>query len=271
MSIIEVIQQRRSVRTYTGESLSQEHVERIEKYISQLQSPFGVKARIQLIHTNANDPQPIKLGTYGWVSGAKDYLALIYEEGTLAETGAACIFEQLILYCTELGLGTCWLGGSFNRKDFKRQIKLQSDEKLRIVSPVGYPGNKKRFIESFVVKADKNHHTRKPFEANFFYKDFSVPLTKQDAAIYSLPLEMVRLAPSANNTQPWRILFDDGLTHFYRTFSFGFSAIDIGIALCHFWETCKEMNIDGHFEILDRPNQKDFRYTISWINEKPLY
>ena len=49
MSIIETIRRRRSVRSYTGEPLSCEHAERLVEYITGLQAPFGVKARILLI------------------------------------------------------------------------------------------------------------------------------------------------------------------------------------------------------------------------------
>jgi nitroreductase len=265
MSIIETIRQRRSIRNYTGEALSNKHVELIENYISGINAPFEAKARIHLIHTQSDSAKPIKLGTYGWISGAKDYLALVYEDGELGETGAGYFFEQVILYCTELGLGTCWLGGSFSRKDFKKPLKLQKGEKLKIVSPVGYLLNRERFIDKYIISADKNHHTRKSFETNFFYKDFSTPLTAEMAGRYAPALEMVRLAPSANNKQPWRIVFDEGILHFYRTFSFGFSSIDLGIALCHFEKTCKEAGIFGYFEILDLPNENNIRYTISWV------
>jgi hypothetical protein len=79
---------------------------------------------------------------------------------------------------------------------------------------------------------------------------------------------MVRLAPSANNKQSWRVTLDGDTLHFYQTFSFGgFSAIDIGIALCHFGETCREAGIAGHFETLNAPREKDATYTISWIKE----
>ncbi|MDR2679296.1 MAG: hypothetical protein LBC47_00645 [Tannerella sp.] len=266
MSIIETIRKRRSVRTYNGEALSDEHAGLILDYIAGLQAPFGVKARIRLIRTHAaGGLKPVKLGTYGWIDGARDYLALIYEEGPLAEEGAAFMFEQAILYCTGLGVGTCWLGGSFSRKDFGRQVTPAPGEKLRIVSPAGYADDRKRFIETYIVGAEKNHRTRKPFEANFFHRDFSTPLTETDAGIYALPLEMVRIAPSANNTQPWRVLLDGRTLHFYRTFSYGFSSIDTGIALCHFGETCRETGIAGHFEILDgAPPNKNARYTISW-------
>ena len=148
-NIIETIQKRRSVRTYSGEPLREAHIAQIKQYINQLQAPFGAKARIELISIKS-DEKPIKLGTYGFIKGAQDYLALIFEEAPFAETAAAYMFEQIILFCTDLDLGTCWLGGSFSRSDFKKQAGLKSGEKLRIVSPVGYASDKKRFLEKYI-------------------------------------------------------------------------------------------------------------------------
>ncbi|MDR1102546.1 MAG: hypothetical protein LBL42_02195, partial [Tannerella sp.] len=267
MSIIEAIRQRRSVRSYTGEALSSEHAGLIENYIAGLQAPFGANVRIRLIHALSGDSKPVKLGTYGWIGGARDYLLLVYKEGPLAEEGAACLFEQVILYCTGLGLGTCWLGGSFSRSDFGRQVELEPGEKLKIVSPVGYASDRKRFVETWIVGAEKNHRSRKPFGANFFHGNFSTPLTEEAAGIYALPLETVRLAPSANNKQSWRVTLDGDTLHFYRTFSYGFSAIDLGIALCHFGEACRETGIAGHFEVVDAPLEKAAKYTVSWISK----
>jgi nitroreductase len=146
MTIIESIKQRRSVRTYTNQPLSKELKDKIEDFIRQTQAPFGVNARIQFVNTGTGEKR-LKLGTYGFISGASDYLALIYEEAPLAEEGGAYLFEQVILYCTGLGLGTCWLGGSFSRKDFKKQVQLKPNERLRIVSPVGYKSDRKRLFE----------------------------------------------------------------------------------------------------------------------------
>ncbi|MDR1331973.1 MAG: hypothetical protein LBK07_07695 [Tannerella sp.] len=270
MSIIETIRERRSVRTYDGQALRAEHVELITGYIAGLQAPFGVKARISLIHTGG-DASPVKLGTYGWISGARDYLALIYEEGPLAREGAAYLFEQVILYCTRLGLGTCWLGGSFSRKDFGRQTAPSPGEKLAIVSPAGYASERKRFFETYVVGAEKHHRTRKPFGANFFHGNFSTPLTEEAAGVYALPLEMVRLAPSANNSQSWRVTLDGDVLHFYRTFSYGFSAIDLGIALCHFEMTCREKGIAGRFEVSGSAPVEKAQYAVSWVQDSLIH
>ncbi|MDH6314034.1 nitroreductase [Parabacteroides sp. PFB2-10] len=268
MQIIETIQKRRSVRTYTGEPLREEHLISIRQYIDQLQAPFGVKTRIELIHANP-EAEPIKLGTYGWVKGACDYLVLIYEEAPFAETAAAYMFEEAVLFCTDLGLGTCWLGGSFSRGDFKKQVRLEANEKLRIVSPVGYPADAKRFLEKYIVRADKNHNSRKSFGELFFEKDFDHPLTAAQAGVFAQPLEMVRLAPSANNKQEWRVLLEEQALHFYKKPYPLFDSIDLGIALCHFELSCRELGVGGQYEILrEFPENESLPYVISWVQDE---
>ena len=265
MNIVETIRKRHSVRTYSGKALSEEHNAQIKQYIHQLQAPFGAKARIEPINVNFSE-KPVKLGTYGWIKGARDYLALVYEEAPFAETAAACMFEQAVLFCTALGLGTCWIGGTFSRSDFKKQISLKPNEKLKIVSPVGYASDSKRFLEKYIARADSNHASRKPFGELFFDENFDNPLTETAAGQFLTPLEMVRLAPSASNKQEWRVLLAEKALHFYKKPYLSYDSIDIGIALCHFELTCKELGIGGSFKILnDLPNNGKINYVISWI------
>ena len=266
MNNIEAIRQRKSVRTYTGEPLDASIIEKIKEYIAGQEAPFGVKCHIEIIRSSIGE-KPVKLGTYGFIKGATDFLALIIDdEGPLAEVGAAYLFEQVVLYCTSLGLGTCWLGGSFSRSAFKKQLTLNPGEKLPIVSPVGYASDKKHksFQTLFGGSGDK---PRKPFSANFFHSSFDTPLTEEVAGMYARPLEMVRLAPSANNKQSWRVVMDDKRAfHFYKSYSYGFDAIDLGIALCHFEQTCIEQQLPGHFEVLSNaPEGGKAAYVISWI------
>lgn len=268
MNIIETIKKRRSVRTFTGEPLRSEHVAQINQYINQLKTPFNMKARIKLISMDSAG-EPLKLGTYGWVKGACDYLVLIYEDAQFADTAAAYMFEELVLFCTSLDLGTCWLGGSFSRSDFKKQITLKPNEKLRIVSPVGYTSDKKRFLETYIIGADKNHASRKAFGELFFEGNYTTPLTETTAESFFTPLEMVRLAPSANNKQEWRVLRENKALHFYKKPYPMFDTIDMGIALCHFELTCKELGIEGCFEQLnDYPSNDKLKYVVSWISTR---
>ena len=270
MTIIKAIEKRKSIRNYTGEPLRKEHADLITDYIAGLKAPFDAPSvRIQLIHTRQESGRT-KLGTYGFIGGASDFLTLVFEKESsfpLMEEAAAYTFEQAILFCTGLGLGTCWLGGSFSRKDFAEPVELKPNEVLRIVSPVGYINPKIRFTETLFGSKGK-HLSRKPFESLFFHGDFDTPLSKETAGIYEKPLEMVRIAPSANNLQTWRIVSDGSNLHFYRHLSVtGFSAIDLGIALCHFEQTCKESGIAGKFKVLDNkaPEKKGEKYVISWV------
>ena len=87
------------------------------------------------------------------------------------------------------------------------------------------------------------------------YGTFDTPMSKEKAGIFKIPLEMVRLAPSAVNKQPWRVVVIDNLVHFYLKRSKGFGKegkldmqeIDLGIALCHFDFAAKECQLNVEF------------------------
>jgi nitroreductase len=264
MNIVQTIQKRHSVRTYTGEPLRDEHIAQIKDYINQLQMPFGAKARVELLRANVGD-EPVKLGTYGMIKGATDFLALLYEEDPFVETAAAYLFEQVVLFCTHLGLGTVWLA-TFNHSNFKKQIPLKPNENLRIVSPVGYVSDQKSFIEKYLLRSKRSNLNRKPFEVLFFENDFNHPLTEQTAGRFCTPLQMVRLAPSANNKQEWRIVLQEKSLHIYKKPYPMFDAIDMGIALCHLELSCKALGIEGEYQVLDNhPKNDQLKYVISWM------
>ena len=95
---------------------------------------------------------------------------------------------------------------------------------------------------------------RKPWEDIFFNNGWDTPLDKQTAGDYEIPLEMLRLAPSATNKQPWRIVKDKENYHFFLQRAAGYDKmtsaadlqrIDMGIAMCHFEMTAKEQNLSG--------------------------
>lgn len=62
----------------------------------------------------------------------------------------------------------------------------------------------------------------------FFNRNFYTPLNPNDSDEYLEPLEMLRLAPSAMNKQPWRVLKEDNTLHFYITSTKGLTKVDIG-------------------------------------------
>ena len=88
-------------------------------------------------------------------------------------------------------------------------------------------------------------------------------MSLNDASVYSVGFEMVRIAPSASNGQPWRLILDGDSVHFYhdeKEYSM-FKQLDMGIAFCHFDLAMKEKGIYG---ILSRESVSDSRYVATW-------
>lgn len=262
-SIKEVITTRHSVRTYTNTPIPEELITKIKNYIKTVDNPFNKNIRIELIAQNT-DNSNIKLGTYGVIKGANYFLVSACENDSLSLTALGYTLEKVILYCTSLGLGTVWLGGTFNKGNFAKAINLKPNEILPIVSPIGYESSKKSIIATLM---GNNNNKRKPYSELFFNENFSTPLTKETSKEYFEPLEMLRLAPSAINKQPWRVLKVKNTLHFYIDSKKEVAKIDIGIALCHFHLTALENGISGKFEILDTEKNKEnqeLSYIISW-------
>lgn len=271
--IEKTVKSRSSVRTYEDRPLSSEVKEQINAYIGTLSNPFSVDVSFRLLEskTTANGE---KLGTYGVIKGAKDFIGTTVPEGEFALEALGYTFEKLILYAASLGLGTCWLGGTFKRSEFAKAMDVKANELFPAISPIGYPFGKKRMVETLarrVAKAD----LRKDWGSLFFKNDFSQPLTQAEAGEFAFPLEMLRLAPSAVNKQPWRIIQAENAYHFYKTkapensrASFDIQKVDIGIAACHFHLAALERGLPGQFKKLSTPDihtPEHEQYVFSWV------
>lgn len=279
-SVVEIMKGRQSVRTYETERLSESHYKLINEYINKednLIGIFGRKSRIQLVPvTNNVTDKGIKLGTYGFIKNPQAYLVGISENNTYSLVEFGYIFQKLVLYLTEFGIGTCWMGGTFNRKSFEKEINIGGTEFIPGVTPIGYSKGRQRMFDKalrYVVKADN----KKSWDKLFYEGTFEKVLSKEKALELETPIEMVRLGPSASNKQPWRLVLseDRKQCHFYiehtpnysSSFGYKMQLLDMGIAMCHFDLACKELNIEGNWYIEDpkikSPNEQ-MEYLYTW-------
>lgn len=267
------IKTRSSVRTYEEKPLSEEDKNKLKAYMeSSIENPFSVNVSFRLLEQK-DAVNGEKLGTYGVIKGATDFIGATVENSELALEALGYSFEKLVLYATSIGLGTCYLGGTFNRSSFAAAMEVKENELFPVISPVGYPFGKRRAKESlmrWIAKADK----RKEWDELFFNEDFSKPLTEKDAGKYAFPLKMLRLSPSAANRQPWRVVKDKNGYHFYELKTIGdnnkldIQRVDIGIAACNFHLAVLEKGLSGRFEKLKKPNIQatdNLKYIFSWI------
>ena len=242
MKTSELIKARRSVRTFDGKGVERDKLQNIIEYANKTDNPFDMPVRWKLLGTKADGvSSPVIVGTDTFIAGK-------LKRRPHAEEAFGYSFEKIVLYAQSLGIGTTWIAGTMNRSVFEKAVKLDEDEFMPCVSPLGYPAEKMSVRETMMragVKAD----TRLDFSTLFFDGSFDKPLTPEKAGELRSALELVRLSPSAVNKQPWRIVVDNDAAHFYEKHSKGYTAngwdtqkIDIGIAMCHFICGLDELN-----------------------------
>ena len=278
MLTIDTIKKRVSCRTYKKDPINEEGRQKLRDFLrSNVQGPFGNSVRFELIDLAGKEQDEIKtLGTYGFIRGASTFIVGAVGNGDRAMEDYGYCMERNILAARHLGLGTCWLGGTFNRSASALKIHKRDDEIVPAITPVGYPSDRKSIMDNAVRFFAKSNN-RKAWEELFFCEDTKSPLTKNIAGDYALPLECVRIGPSASNRQPWRVVKkkDADVFHFYvkrtpgyaeRYLGVSLQDIDMGIAMCHFEVALQEVDQKGSWQILQNPpSQRGLEYIVSWI------
>jgi len=280
--VTEIIRQRFSCRTYLEKPIDEDQRRRLSSFISAAgEGPFGTPLRFELVAATERERSSLKgLGTYGMIRNPAGFIvgAVGPSEKNLEDYG--CAMETIVLGATDIGLGTCWLGGTFTKSGFAKKISAAEEEMVPAVASVGYvaPGGGREGGVRRWVGADH----RLPWGNLFFREIFGNPLTPDEAGAYSVPLEMVRLGPSAANKQPWRIVREGDAWHFYvqRTKGYGDSfafrllgladlqRVDMGIAMSHFELTAVEIGLKGTWVVrepgIEKPDSAT-EYTASWV------
>ncbi len=260
MNIIEIIKERRSVRSYDGAPLSSSNIEALEKAISSASDPFGGQVTIRLKEFDLKEGY--KPSTYGMIKGAQNFFLMGMVSDEASALSAGFRFEQIVLKAWELGLGTCWIAATFKGSDFERGETWPEGESLKIISPVGVAA-RKSLLEK-MARLTMRSSNRKPFGDLFFTNDFKQALSERSH--FSEPLEMLRLAPSSTNSQPWRALVSEKTVHFYYKPKSPLSVLDCGIGLCHFYLTEQYLGRTGEFfrcETAPTPPE-DWKYLYSF-------
>ncbi len=138
--------------------------------------------------------------------------------------------EDLVLAITDLGLGTCWVGGTFD----KDEIIVGDNEELAcvvLVGKVAAPSLKEKMMRSISHRKVKNMEER-------IVSDQPLPQWVQEG------MKAVLLAPSAKNTQKAIFKFENNILSAQIAGDYSMDLIDLGIAKKHF-----EIGAGGIFEL----------------------
>jgi nitroreductase len=263
------IEKRISVRSYFKKPLTDEDCAKVKDILNSYKNKKGpFNNQVDFFFTENKNTTGNKIGTYGFVKNPPAFIGGVVKNTTYGMIDFGFLFEEIILKLTNAGLGTVWLGGTFNRSDFSVDVK--EDEILAAISPVGYPTNQS--IREKMIRGLSRANKRLPFNELFFLGESLEKIDKSHK--YYHCLEAVQAGPSASNKQPWRIVVIKNTFHFFikRTKGYGnllkmdIQAIDIGIALSHLYLYLQADKYTPHF-IEDKPfDIENLEYIISIVN-----
>jgi nitroreductase len=250
----EALLKRRSRRSYDSRPLSPDVFRKLEAVCSGFR-PFDSARALLTEHTG----EVFKgiIGAYGKIRGAPLFTAFIgdtrdpHVHEKIGYTG-----EGIILEATALGLGTCWVGKSFDQKRASSFISIEEYGRVLAVTPVGYAQKGSSFEERLLTGFGQTHK-RKPLE------ELVSGIQKTEWSEWvRTSLLSARIAPSAVNRQPWRFLVEpDSITVSVDDLrdSYGISKrMDCGIAMLHIEIAAHISGFCGRWELLDPPQVARF-------------
>ena len=211
MTILEAIQARHSVRSYTDRKIPEELVSRLTAEISDCNRESGLSIQLVTDEPRAFDGM---MAHYGKFSGVRNYIALIGRKSKTLEEQAGYYGERLALLAQTLGLNTCWVAMSFSKGAAKKRCVLAPGEALVCVLALGYG------------TTQGSAHPSKPMEA----------LCKTDGAMpdwFRAGMEAAMLAPTAVNQQKFLITLTGDRAEAKSLGGF-YSMVDLGIVRRHF-------------------------------------
>jgi hypothetical protein len=241
---IEAQNYRVSRRAYIKKQLEKQHIDNLNKLIKEINNESGLN--FQLLEDCSNLFKGFS-ASYGMIKGLKSCIALVGNKNIENFKNKVGYYgEMLVLEATDMKLGTCWIGGTYDKKECENYININKDEELVCVIAIGYNEDNKSFKEKLVSRLNKG---RKSFDEILLEKDLEIQDWVEEG------INSVIKAPSALNKQPFGYSFKDNVVTAYTTKeNHGFEDVDLGISMLHFKLGAISMGHDGNWEYINGEN-----------------
>ena len=210
MDIMQAMQERHAVRSYTEEPISQEAKDALQAKIDEVNRVGNLHVQMVCDEPKAFDGF---MAHYGKFSGVTNYIAMIGPKGGDLSERVGYYGEELVLLAQQLGLNTCWVAMTFSK--VKTAYELRDGEKLVVVISLGHGATQGVAHKSKEASAVSTVEGEAP-------------------AWFDKGIQAALLAPTASNQQVFHFtLKDDGIVEAKAGTGF-YSHVDLGIAKLHF-------------------------------------
>lgn len=214
----EAIEKRISHRCFSKEPVSESGVQQIEKWIAEANEESGLD--IEYLADGSEAFNGIKK-SYGMFSNVRSMLLMKgRSDDENLDVKIGYYGEDLVLKMTQLNLGTCWVGGTYDNTQFT----VSNGERLACVIVFG---NTQKSFKDALIRAAIRSKNRKSIEER------TIADAKLPEEVVS-GMKAVRLAPSAINRQAPVLHYEQGEVSMSVDASVKFNLVDLGIAMRHF-------------------------------------
>lgn len=236
MSEWEAVGKRISCRSYQNRLVDDATVAALRDCLSSITNETGL--HMELVHT---PDSTLKLAGAMFSGAIHTYAVFCGKDDDITAEKLGFYGERFVLYATSLGLGTCWIAGTYDKDSVK--VELAPDEKIWDVVPIGYPTEdiplKQKMIRTMLRKKDRK------------IDDF----LESETAFDDLPdwidngIRSILLGPSAVNQQPVNIVYENGSVSMrIRKNGHGLQCNDMGIAKYQFMVGAAVRGVNGTWQ-----------------------
>jgi hypothetical protein len=221
MTIKEAIYVRQSCRNYNEKQIETEKSKTLNNAIDEINKKSGL--HIQLIQNDKSAFSKFSK-SYGFFKGVSNFIALIgrINEDNLDEL-AGYYGQKLVLLATTLDLGTCFVGGTYDKS--YTQKYCEEDEVIVLVIAIGDKAEKETGFQNMIRKF--SYRKNKPYtsfiESSLLVDDWIISGVKA-----------VSMGPTAVNRQGIELRYKDNVLTIHITKKGSFDHVDLGIAKANF-------------------------------------
>ncbi|MCS7178482.1 MAG: nitroreductase family protein [Anaerolineae bacterium] len=238
LSVGEAIRVRRSTRRYTDRPVPDALLAHLLAFAAHTPHLTDRPPRVTVVSGRERVARILAryLGVYGLVQGAPHLLVgLIPEDADQARLDLGYVLEAVVLEATRLGLATCWMTGSYHPERAADEVERRPGEMVAATVALGYAREDPLArLHDGALRRLVGAHRRRPLEEIVFDREWGMPWSPVGAdSVLEEVLEGARLAPSAENRQPWRFVVESGPPLALHLFLNRPSPIDAGIVMAH--------------------------------------
>ncbi len=226
---IKAIDIRHSRRAYKSKHLSPEIKEVIKEMLE------AVNELSDAHFTFVDDATP----AFRIFKGRFSMIVVTGPDSQKAREDAGFYGESIVLQCAYHGLGTCWVGGTYNENKVYDMVDIPKKMRLYCVIVIGDAKDRYTTLERTMYNT--MHKTNKPYQDMFEACDEKLPEE------YAFAMTLVEKAPSSVNGRPVKFRYENGVLSVRVDEPYSDKSLDCGIAKLHFLLGVREKGLNGHW------------------------